>query len=92
MGVKTSTWLGLPTLGALGGGGILLIWDDSKVVVPEHEIGAYSVSIRCKSKFGLEEWVFVGVYGSPLGGGRLMSFWLNWMILRALGYAVVYWW
>lgn len=44
-------------------GGILVIWDEGKIEVLEHEIRALSVSIRCKLRSFNKEWVFVGVYG-----------------------------
>lgn len=44
-------------------GGILFIWDVDKVEVLEYEIEAFSVSAKCRFKWKIEEWVFVGVYG-----------------------------
>lgn len=29
----------------------------------DHEIGVFSISIRCRSKLNVEDWVFSGVYG-----------------------------
>lgn len=57
-GQRTSSWLTLPYWGALGG--ILLIWNENKLEILDHEIITFSVSIRCKL---VDEWVFVGVYG-----------------------------
>lgn len=43
-----------------------MIWDVDRIEVLEHVIGAFSVSIRCRVKGRVEEWVFVGVYGPNL--------------------------
>lgn len=69
-GCRTSSWLALPSWGASGG--ILVIWDENKLEVLEHELGAFSVAIRCKV-VEEEEWVFVGVYG-PLNSGEVDDF------------------
>lgn len=60
-GLRPCEWLMLPSWGASGG--ILLIWDPNKVDVLDHDIGAYSISPKCKLKRTADEWVFVGVYG-----------------------------
>lgn len=43
-----------------------MIWNEEKVEVLEWEVGAYSISIRCKMVDGEDEWVFSGVYGPVL--------------------------
>lgn len=45
-----------------------MIWDENKLKILEHELGAFSVSIRCKVVEEEEEWVFVGVYRPPNSG------------------------
>lgn len=59
-GARTSAWLVLLAMGASRG--ILLIWDINKVEVLDSEVGAYSMSVRCRLRSCVEEWVFVGVY------------------------------
>lgn len=65
-GCQTSSCLVLPSFGAFGG--ILIIWDDNKIEMMEHEIGAFSISIKCKFRLFAEEWMFVRVYGPPKQG------------------------
>lgn len=52
---------GLPFVGSWGGR-ILMIWDVDKIEVLEHELGPFSISLRCKLKGKSDEWVFAGVY------------------------------
>lgn len=54
-------WLALPSW--VASGGILLLCDVDKVDVLDHEIGAFFVFVRCRLKWNVEDWVFVGVYG-----------------------------
>lgn len=64
-GKASNQWLALPSWGALCG--ILMIWNGARVKVLEHEVGAFSISVRCRMVNMLEEWVFTGVYGLVLG-------------------------
>lgn len=43
-----------------------MIWDADRTEVLEHEIEAFSVSIRFRMKGKVEDWVFVGVYSPNL--------------------------
>lgn len=65
MGLRPFNWLVLPSQGASRG--ILTDWDVDRVEVLEHEIGAFSIAIRCRLKWSVVEWLFVGVYGPVLG-------------------------
>lgn len=63
-GKVSKCWLSLPSWGASGG--ILLMWNEDSVEVLDHEIRAFSISVRCRKINGGEEWVFSGVYGPVL--------------------------
>lgn len=39
------------------------MWNEDKLEILEHEIGAYLVSIRCKLINDMKDWIFSGVYG-----------------------------
>lgn len=73
-GLRPCKWLALPSLGASGG--ILLVWDVDKTEVLDHEIGAYSIAIRCRLRLSMMEWIFVGVY-SPVLVSEIDIFWMN---------------
>lgn len=64
-GLRPSKWLVLPSWGASED--ILMVWDVNRVEVLDHEIGAFSIAIRCRLKLSLVKWVYVGVYGPVLG-------------------------
>lgn len=63
-GLSSSSWLALLSWGASGG--ILLIWNKQKLEVLDHELGAFSISIRYKVLRDQRVWVFPGVYGPTL--------------------------
>lgn len=63
-GKSSKYWLALPLW--VASSGILLIWNEDKVEVMDHKIGAFSISVHCKTKNGLEDWVYSGVYESIL--------------------------
>lgn len=70
-GLNSISWLALPSWRALGG--ILLLWNADILEVLVHEIGAYSVSIRCRLVGSFDEWVFSGVC-SPTVAGDVVDF------------------
>lgn len=43
-----------------------MIWNSDKVELLDQEIGAYSISVRCKLQGGLDAWIFSGVHGPIL--------------------------
>lgn len=55
-----------PVLGSFRG--TLIIWNNQKLEVLDHELGAYFISICCKVLGDLREWVFSGVYEPNMGG------------------------
>lgn len=55
-GTRPSSWLALPSWGAFGG--ILVIWDVDRIEVLDHVLGAFLVSVRCRVKGQLDEWVY----------------------------------
>lgn len=50
-----------------------MIWNGEKFEIIEHEISAYSISLRCKMIGGLRDWIFLGVY-SPVLWGEVEDF------------------
>lgn len=65
-GKSSKRWLALLLWGALGG--ILMIWNEDKVEVVEHEVGAFSISVHCGKINVLEDWVNCGINGSVIAG------------------------
>lgn len=63
-GRDSNYWVALPSRGASGG--ILMIWNKNRIEMLEHEVGAFSISIRCRMVDDVVEWVFSGVYGPVL--------------------------
>lgn len=43
-------------------------WNEDRIEMLEFEVGAFSISIRCRMVDGMEEWMFRGVYGTVLLG------------------------
>lgn len=43
-----------------------MIWNTDKMEILDHEIGAFSISVKCHMVESLFEWSFLGVYGSVL--------------------------
>lgn len=57
---KDVKWLDSPSQGSYGG--ILCMWDSSKVEVLDSLIGTYSITLHCKTISNSFEWMFTGVY------------------------------
>lgn len=45
----------------------------------DHEIGAFSISVKCRMVKSLFEWTFSGVYG-PVLDSEIMTSLVNWMM------------
>lgn len=56
---KAAIWLGSPSQGSSGG--ILCMWDSTKVEVFDSLIGLYSITLHCKTLSNFFEWMFTGV-------------------------------
>ncbi|XP_026459319.1 uncharacterized protein LOC113359979 [Papaver somniferum] len=63
-GAKNFDWVALDSLGQSGG--ILMIWNNNKVVMIESLLGAFSISIRCKYINDDFVWLLTSVYGPVL--------------------------
>lgn len=75
-GKSSSHWLALPSCGASGG--IVLIWNEDKVVVVEHEVSAFSIQFKLNV-----EWVGGMVFHWvlwPCSGKKLMILSMSWIM------------
>ncbi|XP_026451287.1 uncharacterized protein LOC113351538 [Papaver somniferum] len=59
-GKRDIMWLYSHSQGSSGG--ILCLWDSSKIQVIDSLIGPYSITLHCKNLSNCFEWMFTGVY------------------------------